>query len=132
MKNALVARLEAIAGLEMDNVHLRSEIEELSHDTLLEKSAALTVQLGKNEQTIADLTSEVEKQEALINAQKQTISDVTSRTSKMLKEFRQYQPSTLEPYDISIYLKSLQRKIVDFEGYLNTVTVKMSVGSKVF
>jgi len=123
MKNALVASLEAGAVLETDNAQLRQHLEELSHDSLLEKNAVLTVQLGQKEQTIADLTSEVEKQEALINSQKQTVFEMASRTSKMLREFRQYQPSTLEPYNISTYLNNLQKKIADFEGYMNTVTV---------
>lgn len=132
MKNALVARIEEIAVLETDNARLREEMEELQHDPLLEKNAALTVQLGRNEQVIIDLKSEVEKQEALINAQKLTISDVTTRTSKMLQEFQQYKPLTLEPYDISNYLTGLLKRIADFEGYLNTVTVQVSNRSKVF
>lgn len=123
MKNALVARIEEITLLETDNAQLRQVNEELKHDTLFEKNALLIVQLGKKEQDIIDLTSEVEKQEALINSQKQTISEMASRTSKMLREFKQYQPSTLEPYEINAYLKNLQTKIADFEGYLNTVTV---------
>jgi len=122
MKNALVMRIEEIASLETDNAQLRQANEELKHDALLEKNAALIVQLGKKEQDIADLKSEIEKLEALVKTQKQTISDITSKTSETFRDILQFKPSTLEPYEVSAYLKNVEKTIVNLEGYLNTVS----------
>lgn len=65
LKNALIARLEEISSLEIDNTQLRQQVEEMSHDPLVEKNFILTVKLGKAEKIIEDLKLEISKLETL-------------------------------------------------------------------
>lgn len=123
MKNALLERIEQIAVLETDNAQLREHVNELSHDTLSEKYAALTIHFGEKEQIITQLTSEIEKEEALIKDLKQKNSDVTLKISKMVRDFRQFAPSSSESYEVVTYLNNVQKTISDVEGYLKTLAV---------
>lgn len=113
-------------ALETDNDFLRKQIEELSHDSLAEKNAFLKVELGKRDQDIEGLKSEIQKLEELNKWEHQKIINLTSETRKMLRDFNTYLPKSLEPYDISTYIKDVKKKIEQFESYLNTLLPSIS------
>jgi len=66
LRNAFVGRSEEIAILEMDNAQLRQQVEEMSHDPIVEKSSFLTVQVAEKEKIIADLKLENSRLDTLL------------------------------------------------------------------
>jgi len=128
MKNALLERDEKIASLETDNGQLRKETEELSHERLFEENQLFKVQLGQKERQVADYQLDVQKEQALREkAQEEKIS-VVKQTLKMLNEFKAFMPSDLkyceqctQSFKVMDYLRRVQKKIEQFEGYVNTV-----------
>jgi len=121
LANYLLRIMNERKALETDNDFLRKQVEELSHDSLAEKNAFLTVELGKRNRDIEDLKTEIQKLEDLNKWEHQKIINLTSETRKMLRDFNQYLPTSLEPYDIQQYIKNIQKKIEQFENYLNTL-----------
>jgi DNA repair exonuclease SbcCD ATPase subunit len=127
LQNALVTRLDEISTLKKEKEQLKKLIEELSHDTLVEKNAFLTVELGNKDKEIRHLKAEAEKLDALVRKEKQEKADIISQVSKLLREIKA--PTLdltqcnqcLEGYDIVTFAKDFRKKIDDFVGYLNTV-----------
>jgi hypothetical protein len=121
MTNTLLERDAKIAVLETDNEQLRTQIAELSENEVLTENDSLRVQLNEKIKLIDDTRFEIEKLEALTQKQRQTIDEVISKTKSTFREFRQFLPTSLEPYAISEYIKNAQKKIEQFDGYLDTV-----------
>jgi DNA repair exonuclease SbcCD ATPase subunit len=129
MKNSLIALMDEKAKLETQVTQLTQLNKELSKDVLVEKNSFLTVELGKRDQDIEHLKSEIEKQEALIEVLKQRTFQLTSEVEKMLREFEQFLPSDLgtceqcvDSFPIKEYFKNTKKKIEAFKGYLQTIT----------
>jgi len=122
MGNALLERDEKIAVLETDNEQLRIKVEELSHDPLFEQNQLFKVQLSQKESQIADYKREVEKLEALRDKERQTLNEVVSKTNSVFRDFKQFLPKSYEAYDVEQYIKAMQKKIEQFEGYLATIS----------
>jgi len=122
MKNSLLSRLDEIAVLETDNERLRKENEELSQDRLVEKNSFLNVEVGKLNKTIEDLKTEVEKTQALADTRGEKLNSVLSQFSKALRDFKEYCPTTAEPYQMHDYIDKMQKKCQDLEGFINTLT----------
>jgi hypothetical protein len=122
LKNGLLRETEKVALLEHDNDYLRSEVKDLSSDTLAEKISFQNVQLGTLRTQIEDYKGEIEKLEALNTHKNATLNEVVLKVSKMLREFKQFLPQSVDSYALKDYLQSLQKKIDDFEGYINTVS----------
>jgi hypothetical protein len=122
MKNALLERDEKIAVLETDNEQFRVQIAKLSENELLRENDSLHVQLNGKIKLIDDYAYEVTKLEALLQSKDLIIAEVLSKTKDTFRDFKQFLPTSLEPYDIQQYTKAMLTKIIQFEGYLNIVT----------
>jgi hypothetical protein len=130
LKNGILERDEKIAILQTDNGYkdavikdLCEKISKLSESELLKENDDLHLQLTQKEKVIRDYANEIEKLEALNETQQRKTTEVISETRKMLRDFKQYLPTTLEPYDISTYIKNVQKRMEQFEGYLNTIAL---------
>lgn len=123
MGNVLLERDEKIAILETDNEQLRMQITKLSESELLKENDGLYLKVTDMQNKLDDYELEVKKSEALREKERQILNGVVSQTNSVFGEFKRFLPTSLDPYDIQQYLKAMQKKIVDFEGYLNTVTV---------
>jgi len=121
LENTLLIRDRRIVSLETDNGQLKREIEELSHDRLFEEVQLLKVQLAQKDNKNEDYKLEIEKLQALYETEQRKRSEQGNETIKMLRDLKQYLPTSLEAYDISTYKKNLQKRIEMFEGYLNTM-----------
>jgi hypothetical protein len=116
--NYLLRVLKEKDTLEMDNDFLIKRVEELSHDSLAEKNAFLTVQDGKKDEQIVGLNAEIEKVQALAEKRLQTLNEVISKASSLFRELRQFVP---------LYAKGYADMTENFEGYLKTVAPKDSL-----
>jgi hypothetical protein len=121
MANTFLENRDKIVALETDNEQLRAENAKLSENEVLTENDSLRMELNEKIKLIDDTRFEIEKLEALTQKQRQTIDDVISKTKSTFREFRQYLPTSLEPYAISEYIKNAQKKIELFDGYLDTV-----------
>jgi vacuolar-type H+-ATPase subunit I/STV1 len=122
MKDSLLSKLEEMGVLETDNDRMRKEIEELSKDPLVEKNASLTVEIGKLNGTIEALKTQVEKNQALADTRRDKLNSVVSQFSKALRDFKEYCPTTADPYQMHDYIDKMQKKCQDLEGFINTLT----------
>jgi hypothetical protein len=128
MENALLEGDKKIASLETDNGQLRKEIEELSHDRLFEENQLFKVQLSQKERQVANYQLEVQKEQALREKAQEEKTNIVKQTLKMLNEFKAFMPSELkyceqctQSFTVMDYLRNIQKKIEQFEGYVNTV-----------
>jgi len=122
LKNGLVRETEKVGLLEHDNEYLRNELKDLSSDALVEKVSFQNVQLGTLRTEIEDYKREIEKLEALNTHKNATLNDVVFKVNKMLREFKQFSPQSIDSFALKDYMRSVQKKIEDFEGYINTVS----------
>lgn len=118
MKNALVERIEQIAVLETDNIELRMQNEELSKDRLVEKNSFLMVQIAKTQKDVEDLKTEVEKLTALAEMRKQNRDELINQINKIFSDFKQYVPTTADPYEMRQYITKVLQRIENFEQQL--------------
>ncbi len=118
MKNALVERIEQIAALETDNIELRMRNEELSKDRLIEKNSFLTVQIAKTQNDVEDSKTEVEKLTALAEMRKQNRDELINQINKTFSDFKQYAPTTAEPYEMRQYIIKVLKRIENFKQQL--------------
>jgi len=123
MQNVLLTKNTEIATLTTDNEQLREQVQKLSENTLLNENDSLRVQLIGRDTQIKEQNDEIQKLEALRDKKEMILKDILSRTGKMLREFKQYAPASLEPYELTAYLKNVRKTIENFEGYLNTISV---------
>ena len=110
--NYLLRVLEERDALQTDNDFLTTQVKELSHDSLAEKCAFLTVQLSKKGEEIVGLKKDGEAKEALADKRTQTLNEVISKASSLFSELRQFVP---------LYAKGYADMIENFEGYLKTM-----------
>lgn len=123
MKNGLLERDEKIAILETDNVYKDQIIQKLSESEILKENDGLRLQLAQKGKLIIDYDIEIKKLEALNEAEQGTTTRVISETRKMVRDFKENLPASLEPYDISTYIKNIQKRMEQFEGYLQTISI---------
>jgi regulator of replication initiation timing len=132
MRNSLVEKIEENNVLQTDNDQLRRQLEELSHDALVQENEKLTHQLedakqyvkvqeAQKNQMIEDLKVEIQHLEALSDKRSQVFNEALSRIGKFLRETRQFAPSLQEPDQLRPYIASLLKAIDDLQGYLNTI-----------
>lgn len=116
----LKAKGEDLVSLQTDNEQLKREMEEHSHDKVFEENQYLKRQIGEKDMDIEDRNKRIDEVEKLIKIASSEKEEIISSVFKLLRDFKQYLPASLEPYDISIYIKNIQKSIEQFEGYLNT------------
>jgi len=128
VQNALLERDEIIDNLNKNIDVLNRQIEELSHDRLFEENQLLKVQLAQANKIKDDYKLEIQKEVALREKEHQQKVNVIEQVTKMIKEFKLFMPSTLKDCELCVasfqikdYLNSIQKKIEQLEGYLNTV-----------
>jgi hypothetical protein len=133
--NYLLRVLDEMKIVETDRNFLKQQVEEFSHDPLVEKNASLMVEVGKRDMIITNkdeqiqgLKDEIQNQADVITARKQEILGIVSATQKMLREFKEFLPSNLmrcqqcvDGFAVKEYLRNTRKQIVDFEGYLETM-----------
>lgn len=122
MENTLLSRDKKIASLEVDNEQLRLNVEKLSESKLLDENDSLRTQLAQKNTLINEYKDEIRKVEAVRQEELKLRHDVISKVSQMLRNFKEFAPSTkLEIYEAISYLKSVRQHIENMEGYLKTI-----------
>lgn len=122
MGNTLLERDEKIAVLETDNEQLRIQVTKLSENELLKENDGLHIEVTNMQNKLNDYGLEVKKLEALRDKERLTLNEVLSKTNSVFRDFKQYLPTSSEHYDIEQYIKAMQKKIEQFEGYLATIS----------
>jgi hypothetical protein len=140
MANGLLERDEKIAILETDNGYKQELIKEqcerisklseseilkaseLTEKKFLEENDSLHTQLKEKDKLIEDYALDIQKWEALTKKQKQTLSEAISQMKGALMEFRQFLPTSVEPHAIGEYIRAMQKKVENLEGYLQTIS----------
>ena len=126
LENTLLMRDEKIAKLERDNEQFKLKVEKLSESKLLDENDNLRNQLTQKNTLIDDYKLEIRKLEALLEEELKPRRDVIKKVRKMLRDLKEYAPSTLEPYEAISYLRGVRKTIESLEGYLNTIEVRES------
>jgi uncharacterized protein YoxC len=122
LKNGLVRKIEEIERLSLAIQGLNGQIGELSANKVVEKNAFLLTEIGRKDENIEDLKRELEGQEALVEHKNRVINDIVTEFSKALRDFKQYRPTTTDPYQLHDYIEKVGQKIQNLEGFIATVT----------
>lgn len=119
MENTLLERDKKIAILETDNAYKDELISKLSESELLSENDALHLELNQKIKLNKEYTLEINKLEALIEKDQQTLNDVISQTKKVFRDFNESVPAWMIALP---FVVNVQKKIKDFEGYVQTIT----------
>lgn len=137
MENALVEREHKIATLETDNAYKDEMIKKLSESEILKENDALNVELVQKRKLVTNYEFEIQKLEAVREKERQTFNEVISKTMSVFREFRQFVPSDLRTcqqcinvIELEHYIKNIQKKIENFEGYLQTMASQTPIISQ--
>jgi hypothetical protein len=149
MKNGLLERIEENNTLQNDNEYLRRQNEELSHDTLIEKTKELTTQLedakqyvkvqeAQKNREIGELKADIRQLEALNEKEIREKAEISSKIRSFLRDAKQSIPTYGEAegnllpksqigindalaFQVAKYLGNIRKLIENLEGYLNTI-----------
>jgi regulator of replication initiation timing len=147
MNNGLLARIEENNTLQTDNEYLRKQVEDLSHDSLVEKTKELSTQLedakqyvkvqeAQKNKEIGELNIDIRQLEALNEKENREKTEISSKIRSFLRDAKiptyyeaeakllQGKPNAATDaiaFQVATYLGNIRKLIENFEGYLNTV-----------